>query len=190
MARAAKTAIVLCMDVGLAMSHSNQGEETPFEQAKKVMTLFVQRQVFAETKDEIAVVLFGTDGTDNALAARDQYQNITVQRHLMLPDFQLLEEIQDVIQPGAEQADFLDALIVCMDVLQKETLGKKYEKLHIAVLSDLSSSFTEDQLEIIVANLRKAGITLQFLYVTQRAGEPAIRWGNYNSQQGIPHISG
>lgn len=62
-------------------------------------------QVFAETKDEIAVVLFGTDGTDNALAARDQYENITVQRHLMLPDFQLLEEIQEVIQPGAQQAD-------------------------------------------------------------------------------------
>ncbi|KAM4026241.1 X-ray repair cross-complementing protein 5 [Anomaloglossus baeobatrachus] len=162
MARAGKTAIVLCMDVGLAMSHSNQGEETPFEQAKKVLTLFVQRQVFAESKDEVAVVLFGTDGTDNALASRDQYQHITVQRHLMLPDFQLLEEIQDVIQPGAEQADFLDALIVSMDILQKETLGKKYEKLHIAVLTDLSSPFTEDQLEIIIANMKKAGITLQF----------------------------
>ncbi|XP_077129353.1 X-ray repair cross-complementing protein 5 isoform X3 [Ranitomeya variabilis] len=158
----APTAIVLCMDVGLAMSHSNQGEETPFEQAKKVMTLFVQRQVFAESKDEVAVVLFGTDGTDNTLAALDQYQNITVQRHLMLPDFQLLEEIQDVIEPGAQQADFLDALIVSMDILQKETLGKKYEKLHIAVLTDLSSPFTEDQLEIIIANMKKAGITLQF----------------------------
>lgn len=164
MARAAKTAIVLCMDVGPAMCHSHQGEESPFQQAKKVMTMFVQRQVFAETKDEIAVVLFGTDGTDNALAARDQYENITVQRHLMLPDFQLLEEIQEVIQPGAQQADFLDALIVCMDILQKETLGKKYEKLHIAVLTDLSCPFTEDQLEIIIANLKKAGVTLQFFF--------------------------
>ncbi|CAJ0919230.1 unnamed protein product [Ranitomeya imitator] len=200
--------------------------------------------VFAESKDEVAVVLFGTDGTDNALAAPDQYQNITVQRHLMLPDFQLLEEIQDVIEPGAQQADcilrtarlppppstapslkgtvtlsdaaaipttiriaaaslfgrwravtqtalqrptiprspvtrvnigqsreaerrgqtavVLDALIVSMDILQKETLGKKYEKLHIAVLTDLSSPFTEDQLEIIIANMKKAGITLQF----------------------------
>nr|DBA19610.1 TPA: hypothetical protein GDO54_015413 [Pyxicephalus adspersus] len=150
------------MDVGVAMTHSHQGEETPFEQAKKVMTLFVQRQVFAESKDEIAVVLFGTDETDNSLADGDQYLNISVQRHLMLPDFQLLEEIQNVIQPGAEQADFLDALIVSMDILQKETLGKKYEKLHIAVFTDLSSPFSEDQLEIIIANLKKAGITLQF----------------------------
>ncbi|KAM5152519.1 X-ray repair cross-complementing protein 5 [Mantella aurantiaca] len=150
------------MDVGLAMTHSHQGEETPFEQAKRVLMLFVQRQVFAESKDEIAVVLFGTDDTDNSLADGDQYQNISVQRHLMLPDFELLDEIQNVIEPGTQQADFLDALIVSMDILQKETLGKKYEKLHIAVFTDLSSPFSEDQLEIIIANLKKAGITLQF----------------------------
>ncbi|KAG8431883.1 hypothetical protein GDO86_019628, partial [Hymenochirus boettgeri] len=162
MARAAKSAVVLCMDVGFAMSHSNQAEGSPFEEAKKVMMLFLQRQVFAESKDEIAVVLFGTDGTDNALACGDQYENITVLRHLMLPDFDLLEEIQNTIHPGSAQADFLDALIVSMDILQKETLGKKFERLHIAVFTDLSSPFSEDQLEIIIANLKKAGITLQF----------------------------
>lgn len=55
------------------------------------MTMFVQRQVFSESKDEIALVLYGTESTDNALAGKDQYQNITVHRHLMLPDFDLLK---------------------------------------------------------------------------------------------------
>ncbi|CAM5146935.1 unnamed protein product [Eretmochelys imbricata] len=157
-----KAAIVLCMDVGFAMSNSAPGEESPFEQAKKMMTMFVQRQVFAESKDEVSVVLFGTDGTENTLASGDQYQNITVQRHLMLPDFDLLEDIQNAIQPGSEQTDFLDALVVCMDLLQKETIGKKYEKRHIEVFTDLSSPFSEDQVEIIIANLKKTGISLQF----------------------------
>lgn len=62
-------------------------------------------QVFAESKDEIALVLFGTDGTENALAGKDQYQNITVHRHLKLPDFDLLEDIESKIQPGSQQAD-------------------------------------------------------------------------------------
>ncbi|XP_057407191.1 X-ray repair cross-complementing protein 5 isoform X3 [Balaenoptera acutorostrata] len=101
-----KAAVVLCMDVRFAMSNSFPGEESPFELAKKVMTMFVQRQVFAESKDEIALVLFGTDGTENALAGEDQYQNITVHRHLMLPDFDLLEDIESKIQPGSQQADF------------------------------------------------------------------------------------
>ncbi|XP_062951104.1 X-ray repair cross-complementing protein 5 [Cynocephalus volans] len=157
-----KAAVVLCMDVGFAMSNSFPGEESPFEQAKKVMTVFVQRQVFAESKDEIALVLFGTDSTKNALAQEDQYQNITVHRHLMLPDFDLLEDIESKIQPASQQADFLDALIVCMDVLQRETVGKKFDKRHIEVFTDLSSPFSKDQLDIIIHNLKKSGISLQF----------------------------
>ncbi|XP_074684921.1 X-ray repair cross-complementing protein 5 isoform X1 [Strix aluco] len=162
MARSGKAAIVLCLDVGFTMSSSAPGEESSLKQAKKIMMKFVQRQVFAESKDEVAVVLFGTDGTRNDLASGDQYQNITVHRSLMLPDFDLLEDIQDVIKPGSEQADFLDAIIVCMDLLQKETIGKKYEKRHIELFTDLNSPLSEDQLEIIIDNLKKTGISLQF----------------------------
>ncbi|XP_033620503.1 transmembrane protein 169 isoform X2 [Fukomys damarensis] len=160
--KACQAAVVLCMDVGFAMSNSFPGEESPFEQAKKVMTMFIQRQVFAESKDEIALVLFGTDSTDNALAAGDQYQNITVHRHLKLPDFDLLEDIDSRILPGSQQADFLDALIVCMDVIQRETVGKKFEKRNIEVFTDLSSPFSKDQLDIIIHNLKKSSISLQF----------------------------
>ncbi|NXC81044.1 XRCC5 protein, partial [Cercotrichas coryphoeus] len=157
-----QVAIVLCLDVGLTMSSSFPGEESSLDQAKKIMTKFVQRQVFAESKDEVAVVLFGTNGTSNDLASEDQYQNITVRRSLQLPDFDLLEDIQDVIKAGSEQADFLDAIIVCMDLLQKQTIGKKYEKRHIELFTDLSSPVSEDQLGIIIANLKKTGISLQF----------------------------
>ncbi|NWV71994.1 XRCC5 protein, partial [Malurus elegans] len=155
-------ATVLCLDVGFTMSSSFPGEESSLDQAKKIMTKFVQRQVFAESKDEVAVVLFGTNGTRNGLASGDQYQNITVHRSLMLPDFELLEDIQDRIKAGSEQADFLDAIIVCMDLLQRETIGKKYEKRHIELFTDLSSPFSDDQLEIIIAKLKKTGISLQF----------------------------
>ncbi|XP_016012191.2 X-ray repair cross-complementing protein 5 [Rousettus aegyptiacus] len=157
-----KAAVVLCIDVGFTMSNSFAGEESPFELTKKVISMFVQRQVFAESKDEIALVLFGTDGTENALAYKDQYQNITVHRHLMLPDFDLLEDIERNIQPGSQQADFLDALIVCMDVIQQETVGKKFNKRHIEVFTDLSSPFSKDQLDTIICNLRNSGISLQF----------------------------
>ncbi|NXN88240.1 XRCC5 protein, partial [Bombycilla garrulus] len=157
-----QVAIVLCLDVGVTMSSSSLGEESSLDQAKKIMTKFVQRQVFAESKDEVAVVLFGTNGTNNGLASEDQYQNITVHRSLMLPDFDLLEDIQDVIKAGSEQADFLDAIIVCMDLLQKQTIGKKFEKRHIELFTDLSSPVSEDQLGIIIANLKKTGISLQF----------------------------
>lgn len=61
--------------------------------------------MFAETKDEIALVLFGTDSTNNPLEQEDQYQNITIHRKLMMPDFELLEEIENQIHPENSQAD-------------------------------------------------------------------------------------
>ncbi|KAA0715413.1 X-ray repair cross-complementing protein 5 [Triplophysa tibetana] len=162
MARAAKSALVLCMDVGFSMSNSEPGQEPPFDQAKKVIQKFVQRQVFDENKDEVGLVLFGTDETKNRLAKDGQYQNITVRRHLMIPDFELLEEIQNELQPGGQQADWLDALVVCMDLLQQETMGKKYNCLNVVMLTDLHVQTSEDQLDVIIENLKKAGITLQF----------------------------
>ncbi|XP_067108403.1 X-ray repair cross-complementing protein 5 [Osmerus mordax] len=162
MARSSKSALVLCMDVGFSMSNSAPGQESPFEQAKKVIQKFIQRQVFAENKDELGLVLFGTDTTKNLLADDSQYQNITVHRHMMLPDFDLLEEVHSQIQPGSQQADWLDALVVCMDLLQKESLGKKFERLNIAILTDLHTKVNTDQLDVIIENLKKASITLQF----------------------------
>ncbi|KAM3607137.1 uncharacterized protein V6R79_002183 [Siganus canaliculatus] len=158
----AKTASVLCMDVGFSMSNSYPGEESPFDLAKKIVQKYVQRQVFAETKDELALVLFGTDSTKNQLDQDGQYQNITVHRQLRMPDFELLEEIENQIHPQNQQADFTDALVVCMDLLQKETQGKKCDRRNIALLTDLSTAANSEQLNVIIENLKQAGITLQF----------------------------
>uniref|UniRef100_A0A1A8J444 X-ray repair cross-complementing protein 5 n=2 Tax=Nothobranchius kuhntae TaxID=321403 RepID=A0A1A8J444_NOTKU len=157
-----KSALVLCMDVGFSMSNSAPGEESAFELAKKVIQKFVQRQVFAETKDEVALVLFGTDSTKNPLCQDGQYENITVHRPLVVPDFELLMEIEHQIQPENQQADWLDALVVCMDLLRTHTQGKKYDRCNIVVLTDLNTQASSDNLDVIVENLKQAGTTLQF----------------------------
>lgn len=121
----------MCVDVGLSMSNSAPGEESPFELAKKVIQKFVQRQVrvhiyrikhsreavtsntcspplcqvFSETKVDLALVLFGTDATDNPLSQDGQYEHIRVHRHLLVPDCDLLVEIENQIQPENQQAD-------------------------------------------------------------------------------------
>ncbi|CAL8240942.1 unnamed protein product [Merluccius merluccius] len=161
MAPGTKSALVLCMDVGSSMSASPD-PESPFQQARKVLQKFVQRQVFAENKDELGLVLFGTDATENQLDHDGQYQNITVHRKLMVPDFELLEEIEHQIHPQSQQADWLDALVVSMDLIQKELPLKKYDRLSIAILTDLNTQANPEQLDVIISNLTGAGITLQF----------------------------
>lgn len=63
----------------------------------------------------MALVLFGTDATKNPLEQDEQYQNIVVHRHLMVPDFELLEEIEHQIHPEGQQAD-------CIFFLKKNLL--------------------------------------------------------------------
>ncbi|KAL2081028.1 hypothetical protein ACEWY4_022881 [Coilia grayii] len=174
------------MDVGFSMSNAAPGQESSFEQAKKVIQKFVQRQVFAETKDELGLVLFGTDNTKNPLATDGQYQNISIHRHLTIPDFELLEEIQNDIHPGSQQADWLDALVVCMDLLQKETLGKKCDRLNIALLTDLSSQVCADQLDVIISNLKRAGVTLQFFLPFPADGSEDAGEGGSGGDGGAP----
>ncbi|XP_077472860.1 X-ray repair cross-complementing protein 5-like [Stigmatopora argus] len=157
-----KSFLVVCMDVGFSMSNSAPGEDSPFELAKQVIQKFIQRQLFAETKDELALVLFGTEATKNPLAQDGQYQNITVHRNLMAPDFELLEEIENQVCPENQQADWLDALVVCMDLLQTGIKGKRYDQLNIYLLTDLSVEADSEQVDVIVENLKKADITLQF----------------------------
>ncbi|KAL0624548.1 X-ray repair cross-complementing protein 5 [Plecturocebus cupreus] len=99
-------------------------------------TAVVPINVFAENKDEIALVLFGTDGTDNPLSGGDQYQNITVHRHLMLPDFDLLEDIESKIQPGFRYGSD----IVPFSKVDEEQMKYKSEGKCFSVLGFCKSS--------------------------------------------------
>lgn len=41
--------------------------------------------------------------------------------------------------------------------------GKKYDRLNVVLLTDLNIQASSDQLDIIIENLKKEDITLQFL---------------------------
>lgn len=61
--------------------------------------------MFSESKDEMSLVLFGTADTDNPLADGDSYENISVVRPMGVADFDLLEYVQNEIQPSDISAD-------------------------------------------------------------------------------------
>lgn len=51
-------------------------------------------------------------------------------------------------------------LKLCLDLIFR---GKKYDRLNIALLTDLNTQASVDNLDVIIENLKQAGITLQFL---------------------------
>lgn len=64
-------AVLLWMDVDFAKSNCLPHKKSSFELAKKLMTMFLQQQMFAESKGKIALFLFGTDGIESILACKD-----------------------------------------------------------------------------------------------------------------------
>lgn len=61
-------------------------------------------QLFAESKDEVGLVLFGTEGTANHLSD-DGYENITEARPVAPVDLDLIKYIKTELQPGPQSAD-------------------------------------------------------------------------------------
>lgn len=60
--------------------------------------------MFQESKDELALILYGSEESNNDLADEDNYRNINVVFPLSPANWHLFEEIQKV-KPGHETAD-------------------------------------------------------------------------------------
>jgi ATP-dependent DNA helicase 2 subunit 2 len=68
----------------------------------------VYKQLFAESKDEVSLILLGTEGTANELHSSEDptaYCNITVARPLGPVDWDLLKYIENDLKPGNTPAD-------------------------------------------------------------------------------------
>jgi hypothetical protein len=73
-------------------------------------------QILASLKDEIALILLGSDETNNSL----NYKNISVTHSLALPSWEMVQFVED-LKESMVNADWLDAIVVAMDVLKEET---------------------------------------------------------------------
>ena len=74
-------------------------------------------QLFSESKDEVALVLFGTAETANDLATGDSgYENICLARPLGPVDWSVLKYVQNEVQPGTVSADGILCLLVFVTV--------------------------------------------------------------------------
>jgi ATP-dependent DNA helicase 2 subunit 2 len=146
---AEKEAVVLILDVGPDMS------DTYFQQSLTAIDMILQRKLFAESKDEVALVLFGTEDMGNELS----YSNVTVARPLGPVDWHLLKYIENDIKQGTSPADFVDAIVVAMDHIHKNLQGKKgFTSKRIVLFSNVSNEFSDDQLNDIIGSLKEDSI--------------------------------
>ncbi|XP_064480266.1 X-ray repair cross-complementing protein 5-like isoform X2 [Ornithodoros turicata] len=133
-----------------------------FDEAKRCVEMIIQRKIFSESKDEIALVVFGSENTNNTLSSDTEYQNIDVISNLKVANFDVLSKLQDV-ESSDMAADFIDAIVVALDLLEDQTKNQKFGAKRVVLLSNLAGECSESQLKVIAKGMKNAGMELTVL---------------------------
>ncbi len=82
-------------------------------------------QLFSESKDEVALIVMGTAGTQNPLfddeVSEKDYSHISVVRPLAPADFDAVKIVEGDLEPSDYEADWVDALVIAVDFFQRAT---------------------------------------------------------------------
>ncbi|CAF0919684.1 unnamed protein product [Adineta steineri] len=155
-----KEALALVVDIGVGMSQTAPGFDSPLQITSDILQMIVQRKMFQQSKDELALILYGGDETNNDLADENNYQNISVVFSLSPANWHLFEEIQK-IKPGNNPADLIDAIVVAADHLRRETEGKRgHAAKRVLLFTNAATPFNDHSLKVILDSLRLQDITV------------------------------
>lgn len=139
-------------------------DESPLEHALKVVTLLIQQKLLFQSKQDLmGLVLFGTDETNNRLSQDGFYEHITVVKELSKPDLEMIRFI-DQINPEGAQGDFIDALIVALDMIIDTTGTRKFQK-RIFLLTDAGCPANADDVDAVAKEFRNRGAKLNVIAI-------------------------
>uniref|UniRef100_A0A131Z019 ATP-dependent DNA helicase II subunit 2 n=1 Tax=Rhipicephalus appendiculatus TaxID=34631 RepID=A0A131Z019_RHIAP len=154
-----KEAVAIILDVGPHMNQGPPDGPTDLQEAKTCAELMIQRRIFSESKDEVAVVICGSERTNNSLSSDDEYQNIDVLCGLQPVSFDMLEKLAEV-EATKHVCDFVDAIVVALDVIVDKTKNLKFSSRRVVLLSNLGGTFNDSQQSIIAEGMKNSDLSL------------------------------
>ncbi|KAJ8626530.1 hypothetical protein MRB53_019837 [Persea americana] len=162
-----KEALVLLLDVGPSM-HSRLPE------IEKLSSMLVQKKLIYSKSDEVGVVLFGTEDTDNELMKEvGGYEHVVVLRHIRVVDVNIIDSLRR-LPKGTASSDFLDAIVVGMDMLIKKFGPTNKGKQRLCLITDALCPIKEpyegtkeDQIDMISAQMKSHGMRFDCIVVRE-----------------------
>ena len=152
----------LVIDVGATSFASGY-----LDRAIKCTSQMIQRKVYSESEDKYAMVLVGCRRSRNDL----DYPNIMVVDNsngkLAQANFGHLKfvekELKNAAGPEVLHGDWMDAVIVAMDLIHNATEGSKVRSKRIIVLTDMGCEASDDKLEMVMDAIKRDQIEFTFL---------------------------
>ena len=173
-----KEALAIVLDVSVGMARDERMVRT----AAVLEAALKQKFLFAPA-DEVAVVLFGTDGTDNELFEQEGgYEHVTVLQPFDTVGMPLLRSLRApradedregegtprlpcVLRPSAHDGDFIDGLMVALDLLKRRTRGKRLRRRVMLLTAAASPLGGVDDLELLLQKVAQDEIELDIVGV-------------------------
>ncbi|XP_031113355.1 ATP-dependent DNA helicase 2 subunit KU80 [Ipomoea triloba] len=160
--------LILVIDVGPSM-HSVLPE------IEKVCSVLVGKKLIYNKYDEVGVILFGTTETANELTKEvGGYEHVTVLRSIKVVDDDLVQAVEQIPR-GSVDGDFLDAVIVGMDMMiKKYGLTNKGKKRLCLItnatcpIKDPYEGTKEDQVSTIAAQMKAHGMRMDSVIVRMK----------------------
>ncbi|XP_067009130.2 X-ray repair cross-complementing protein 5 [Anabrus simplex] len=145
-----KEAIVIVLDVGRNVSQEvHQDGKTFLELSKSCIMRIIERKIFSLAKDEIGMVLVGSKESANPL----EYHHISEAFVLTLPSWKMLKIVEKDIVGTNEVADWLDGIVIAMNMLKMESEGKKFSAKKIVLFTNCQTNINDSNAEIIMQTL-------------------------------------
>ncbi|XP_025192317.1 X-ray repair cross-complementing protein 5-like isoform X2 [Melanaphis sacchari] len=155
-------AIVLAIDIGKSSLQLDSDGKTYFEKAKFCASMILKRKIFAESKDYLALILFGSSRTNNHLSSQGCY-NIEIVTNLGIVTWDLVKHIDSLSSEDITPSDWLNALVLAADMLKKETEEKIFKDLQIVMFSNLDTDISFNKIDIIASCIKTQHINLTII---------------------------
>ncbi|KAM0920134.1 hypothetical protein ACQ4PT_007775 [Festuca glaucescens] len=164
-----KEGLVLLLDVGPSMHQALQ-------EVENVCSTLVRKKLVYNRSDEVGIVLFGTKETCNDLAKElGGYKHVVVKHDIKVVD----EETKDALQNlprGTAPGDFLDAIVVGLDMLIKR-FGNTKGKQRLCLITDAQHPLRDppqgtkvDQVDTIADQMKKHDIKMDCIVFRESGG--------------------
>lgn len=161
-----KEAVVLVIDVGPTMHGI-------LPDIEKLCTMLVQKKLIYGKNDEVGIVLFGTEETKNDLQMEvGGYLHVEVLQDIRVASDAIVDTLRELPR-GTHNGDFLDAIVVGMDMLIKKYGPTNKGKQRICLITDAQHPIKEpdegskaDQVNTIGQLMKTHGVRMDCIVLS------------------------
>ncbi|WCJ22843.1 ATP-dependent DNA helicase 2 subunit KU80 [Euphorbia peplus] len=163
--------LILLLDVGPSMHNV-------LHEMSRVCSMLIQKKLVYHKNDEVGVVVFGTEDTENELTVEvGGYKHIKVLQKIKVVNRDAVDILQELPR-GTVAGDYLDAIVVGMDMMIKKYQLTNKGKKRLLLITDARNPIKEpyegtkeDQVGTIAVQMEAHGMRMETIVVRERLFE-------------------